>query len=204
MTESQWLSLALVCLLGAMSPGPSVAVVVRHSVVAGSGAGIACASAHACGIFLWAAMMVGGLGALVISRPDLFFAFRFAGAAFLLYLGVNAIRAPRTEPAETMTSPSGYAGSPVREGFLIALTNPKIAVFFAALFSQFIRPGAPVAEQWIIAATAATIDALWYALVSVLVSRAVVLERFHHRAVLLNRIFGAMLIALALSVILAG
>ena len=206
MTESQWLSLALVCLLGAMSPGPSLAVVVRHSVTGGRGAGIVCAFSHAFGIFLWAAMMVGGLGVLLLSSPDIFFAVRLAGAAFLFYVGLQAIRArPADSALRTGTAALGaYAGSPAREGFIIALSNPKVAVFFAALFSQFISPTAPNAQQWIIAGTAATIDALWYAVVAVLLTRAAVLQWFQERIGLLNRFFGVILIALSLSIILTG
>ena len=180
MTDSQWLSLALVCLLGAMSPGPSLAMVVRHSLAGGRRAGIVCAFSHAFGIFLWAAMMVGGLGVLLLSSPDIFFAVRLAGAAFLFYVGLQAIRARPAEAAlSTGTAALGaYAGSPAREGFIIALSNPKVAVFFAALFSQFISPTAPNAQQWIIAGTAATIDALWYAVVAVLLTRAAVLQWF--------------------------
>ena len=80
----------------------------------------------------------------------------------------------------------------------------RSAVFFAALFSQFISPTAPQAEQWIIASTAATIDALWYVVVSVLLTRAAVLQWFQERSGLLNRIFGVILITLSLSIFLTG
>jgi len=203
MSESQWLSLALVCLLGAMSPGPSLVVVVRQSFAGGSRAGIACAVAHGFGIFLWAVIMVSGLGALVIASPDLFAAFRFVGAAFLFYLGIQALRATSAGSEEVTAPFDENHGSPAREGFLIALTNPKIAIFFAALFSQFIRPDAPAAEQWMIAGTAAIIDMLWYAAVALLLSRTAVLAQFQRHNLLLSRIFGAILIAVALSVILA-
>jgi len=203
MSESQWLSLALVCLLGAMSPGPSLVVVVRQSFAGGSRAGITCAIAHGVGIFLWAAMMVSGLGALVIASPDLFAALRFAGAAFLFYLGIQALRATSAGSVEVTASFDESHGSPAREGFLIALTNPKIAIFFAALFSQFIRPDAPAAEQWMIAGTAAIIDMLWYGAVVLLLSRTAVLAQFQRHNLLLSRIFGAILIALSLSVVFA-
>jgi len=203
MSESQWLSLALVCLLGAMSPGPSLVVVVRQSFTGGSRAGIACAVAHGLGIFLWAAMMVSGLGALVIASPDLFLAFRFAGAVFLIYLGIQSLRATSAGSEEVTAPFDGNHGSPAREGFLIALTNPKIAVFFAALFSQFIRPDAPAVEQWMIAGTAAIIDILWYAAVALLLSRTAVLAQFQRHNLLLSRVFGAILIALAFSVVFA-
>ena len=203
MSESQWLSLALVCLLGAMSPGPSLVVVVRQSFTGGSRAGIACAVAHGLGIFLWAAMMVSGLGVLVIASPDLFLAFRFAGAVFLIYLGIQSLRATSAGSEEVTAPFDGNHGSPAREGFLIALTNPKIAVFFAALFSQFIRPDAPAVEQWMIAGTAAIIDILWYAAVALLLSRTAVLAQFQRHNLLLSRVFGAILIALAFSVVFA-
>jgi threonine/homoserine/homoserine lactone efflux protein len=186
-----------------MSPGPSLVVVVRQSFTGGSRAGIACAVAHGLGIFLWAAMMVSGLGALVIACPNLFAALRFAGAAFLFYLGIQALRATSAGSEEVTAPFDGNHGSPAREGFLIALTNPKIAVFFAALFSQFIRPDAPAVEQWMIAGTAAIIDILWYAAVALLLSRTAVLAQFQRHNLLLSRVFGAILIALAFSVVFA-
>jgi threonine/homoserine/homoserine lactone efflux protein len=203
MSESQWLSLALVCLLGAMSPGPSLVVVVRQSITGGSRAGITCAVAHGVGIFLWAGLMVSGLGALVVASPNLFAALRFAGAAFLFYLGIQALRATSAGSEEVTAPFDGNHGSPAREGFFIALTNPKIAVFFAALFSQFIRPDAPAAEQWMIAGTAAIIDMLWYGAVALLLSRIAVLAQFQRHNLLLSRVFGAILIALSLSVVFA-
>ena len=91
MTLLTWLSLALVCLLGAMSPGPSLAIVVRHSVTSGTRAGVICAFAHGCGIFLWAALMVSGLGALFLAQPTWFDGLRALGALFLMYLGCRAL-----------------------------------------------------------------------------------------------------------------
>ena len=82
MTLSAWLSLALVCLLGAMSPGPSLAIVVRHSVTSGTRAGAICALSHGFGIFLWAALMVSGLGALLLAQPTWFDGLRILGPDF--------------------------------------------------------------------------------------------------------------------------
>ncbi len=69
MTWSAWLPLALVCLLGAMSPGPSLAVVARHAFRGGVGDGIVCAMAHGVGILLWALLMANGLGVLLTEQP---------------------------------------------------------------------------------------------------------------------------------------
>ena len=72
MTASSWLSLAIICLLGAMSPGPSLAVVVKQAVNGGARQGVICALAHGAGIFLWAILMVSGLGALLLTHPAWF------------------------------------------------------------------------------------------------------------------------------------
>ena len=93
MSLAQWLPLALVCLLGAMSPGPSLAVVLRHSLAGGAPAGVLCALAHGVGIFVWALLMISGLGALLVTQPAWFDALRVAGALFLLYVGTRALMA---------------------------------------------------------------------------------------------------------------
>ncbi|OUU54128.1 MAG: hypothetical protein CBC12_01760, partial [Candidatus Puniceispirillum sp. TMED52] len=177
MSVSEWWPLALLCLLGAMSPGPSLAIVVRHTVTSGTRAGVICAFSHGFGIFLWAALMVSGLGALLLAQPTWFDGLRALGAGFLMYLGCRALMAQRGASANTGEANSG-GGKAVREGLAIALSNPKVAVFFAALFSQFIQPDATMMAQLMIATTAAVIDALWYTVVAVLLSRPAWSGRF--------------------------
>ena len=204
MTLSAWLSLALVCLLGAMSPGPSLAIVVRHTVTSGTRAGVICAFAHGFGIFLWAALMVSGLGALLLAQPTWFDGLRALGAGFLLYLGCRALMTQRGESANTGQADSGGGKSAKKaasEGLVIALSNPKVAVFFAALFSQFIQPDATLKTQLIIATTAAVIDALWYTVVAVLLSRPAWSAHFMRHAGLLDRGFGVILIVLSAAVL---
>jgi threonine/homoserine/homoserine lactone efflux protein len=200
MTLSAWLSLALVCLLGAMSPGPSLAIVVRHTVTSGARAGVICAFSHGFGIFLWAALMVSGLGALLLAQPTWFDGLRALGAGFLLYLGCRALMAQRGASANTEEANRG-GGKAAREGLVIALSNPKVAVFFAALFSQFIQPDATLKTQLVIATTAAVIDALWYTVVAMLLSRPAWSGRFMLHGGLLDRGFGLILILLAAGVL---
>ena len=109
MTLFTWLSLALVCLLGAMSPGPSLAIVVRHSVTSGTRAGAICALSHGFGIFLWAALMVSGLGALLSAQPTWFDGLRVLGAGFLLYLGCRALMAQADKMRAKASNNSGAA-----------------------------------------------------------------------------------------------
>ena len=201
MTFTEWAPLALVCLLGAMSPGPSLALVVRHAATKGAMSGVLCSVTHGAGIFVWASASVTGLGAVILSQPTWFGVIRAVGALFLLYLGLSALTRRPNEagaaehPAQPEFARVGF------EGFLIALSNPKIAVFFVALFSQFIEPEASIFQQFAIAATAAFIDATWYALVAISISRASLMGQIKSRATLLNRCFGAILIGLSLTML---
>ena len=202
MTWSAWLPLALVCALGAMSPGPSLAVVARHALRGGVGDGIVCAMAHGVGILLWALLMANGLGVLMTEQPTWFYAVQLAGAGFLLYLGIRVLLSKSSVVIPDEALPvSSKTGAGI-EGFVIALSNPKIALFFAALFSQFIEPDATAFEKTLIASTAAGIDTLWYALVSMLLAQTAVLARLQRHATLLNRLFGGILIVLAASVVM--
>ena len=199
-TLTAWLSLALVCLLGAMSPGPSLAIVVRHSVTNGTRAGVICAMSHGFGIFLWAMLMVSGLGALLLAQPTWFDALRALGAGFLLYLGCHALLAQRGASANTVEASIG-GGKAAIEGFVIALSNPKIAFFFAALFSQFIQLDATLEARLMIAITAAVIDFLWYMVVAMLLSRPVWSGYLTQPGSLLDRVFGLILIVLSAAVL---
>ena len=200
MTLGQWLPLALVCLLGAMSPGPSLAIVSRHSVISGPRTGFVCAVSHGAGIFLWAALMTSGLGAVLLAQPGWFEGLRLTGAALLFCLGAHAVLSQNSGvPADRRGSVAGV-GKAAMEGMFIALSNPKVALFFAALFSQFIQPDAAPITQLVIASTAAVIDALWYSVVAVLLSRPLWSSRFTRYGGLLERGFGVILITLSAAV----
>ena len=199
MTLNEWAPLALVCLLGAMSPGPSLALVVRHAATRGAMAGIFCAITHGIGIFIWASATVAGLGAVLVSQPIWYGLIRLAGAIFLLYLGFSALLSRPNKASDVPTTAQPEYVRVGWEGILIALSNPKIAFFFLALFSQFIEPDASIFEQFCIAATAAVIDAAWYSLVAASIFRAALPVQIRSRATLLNRCFGALLVGLSLT-----
>ena len=199
MSFSQWWPLALVCLLGAISPGPSLAVVARHSISGGALGGILCAVTHGMGIFLWAMLMVSGLGTVLVTQPSWFDAIRALGASFSLYLGARTLLQNNQE-FQMVCDNSDERTRAGWDGLLIALSNPKIALFFAALFSQFIQPQPTLTERLVVAVTAASIDAVWYVLVAISLSRLVVTRPFQRYVTLLNKVFGAILIMLSLAV----
>ena len=197
MDLTQWLSLATVCLLGAMSPGPSLAVVLKATLGGGSTAGYASALAHGAGVALYGLLTVAGLAVLITSSPALFLVLQLAGAVYLVYLGVRSLRSTGESAPETPTS-LGSAGA-ATSGFLVAFLNPKLAVFMLALFSQFVHPEAAWSEQAVLVSTVGGIDMSWYSLVVVLASSGNWIERLRRHKPRLDLGMGALLLLLAFS-----
>lgn len=196
MSVAGWFSLAAVCLLGAMSPGPSLAVVVRHALAGSRLAGVTCAAGHAFGVGLHALLSALGLAALLAAVPVVYGGLVVAGALYLAWLGIGALRG-NTPGAGGPDRVTPGPASAARDGLLIALLNPKIAVFFVALFSQFVRPGAGPGEVFVLWATATGIDGAWYALVAVALTGRGLVERLRGQARRVDLATGILLLGLA-------
>lgn len=198
MTLATWLSVVAVCALGAASPGPSLAVVVRHSLTGSRLQGAACALSHAAGIGLYALLTVLGLAAVVANHPHLYLVLATAGGIYLGWLGIQALRIPAGAEAAAAVGIDGVNGWPAaaRDGFAIALLNPKIALFFLALFSQFVGPEPGPLEAIVLPVTAMGVDACWYLLVALALSSSEMLEKLRHGKTF-SRIMGAVLLVVA-------
>ncbi|WP_087017927.1 LysE family translocator [Thaumasiovibrio subtropicus] len=201
MELSIWISLFTICLLGAMSPGPSLAIVAKHSLAGGRKHGLATAWAHALGIGIYALITVLGLAILLEQLPLLFKAISLAGAAYLVWLGYNALRSKgglvdRLESGEAVTITQS-----AKEGFLISLLSPKIALFFTALFSQFVAAGDAPSGKVLIVATPLLVDGLWYTFITFMLSSPTLIDKLKSKAKLIDQVSGAVLILLALRVV---
>lgn len=202
MTLTAWLSLVAICALGAMSPGPSLAVVLKQTVRHSRLHALAASWFHAAGVGLWAFATISGLGVLIATSEIAFDVITWAGAAYLVWLGIGALRAGKSNSTlEVQQAPTQTVWQAGMEGAMISLLNPKLAVFFIALFSQFVTPDAAASDRVIMTATAALIDGIWYSLVALVLSHGPVLKALQRRSQLVNRITGVVLIGLALRVV---
>lgn len=190
-----WLSVATICILGAVSPGPSLAVVLRHTLMGGRTNGCIAAIAHSVGIGLYALLALSGLAILITASPEVFRVFQWAGAAYLVWLGIKGLMA--SAHGRNSIEKRGTTSGAIRDGFLVAFLNPKIAVFLIALFSQVIGVDTSWPERFLYATTAWLIDMLWYLVVAWLFSNPRWLESLQRRAVWFERAFGLVLLALA-------
>lgn len=202
MTLSTWLTVVVICALGAMSPGPSLALIVKHTAAGGRRQGILTGLAHGAGIGCYAVLSVAGIAALLVASPRLFEGLQWLGAIYLFWLGVSGLRAAHQQhpqPAQRLHQIT--RGSALRDGFLMALLNPKTALFFLALFSQVVSPSTSLAGKLGYAVTAMLIDMGWYSSVVWLLSRPGWLQRLERNAQRIDRIFGVILIGLALFIL---
>ncbi|MDN3617693.1 MAG: LysE family translocator [Vibrio gallaecicus] len=201
MTLTVWFSLLLICLLGAMSPGPSLAMIAKHSLAGGRLNGLVAAWAHAFGIGLYAFATIIGLAVLLEQSPLVFKGISYAGAGYLAYLGFNALRSKGGVAAKLEAGEKMSYWQSAREAFLLSLLSPKIALFFIALFSQFVALGNDITNQIIIVSTPLIIDGLWYSFITLILSSPLVVDRIRSKAQLIDRLSGVVLILLAVRVV---
>ena len=188
MTETDWAKLALLCLAGAASPGLSWLLILSMSAARGIRVGISGALGHGLGITIFALTTVFGLSALLIAMPELTTALTFVGLLLLLYFGYQLITAGSPVLPERLTTQGGFIA-----GFFIAIVNPKVLVFFLAIFGPFVEPTHSVKIQLSMGALAGGIDALVYMCVAV-TGMALRQALDANRIRLINRLIGYLLI----------
>ncbi|HXG81533.1 MAG TPA: LysE family translocator, partial [Sphingomicrobium sp.] len=129
-----------------MTPGPDTAVTVRNTLLGGRVAGILTALGISTGQAIWALATSFGVVALLVASEVLFQAVKYAGAAYLIYLGLHALvgawRGGDGPPAAAQRAKARLGpGKAYIQGLISDLGNPKMAVFFASLLPQFATPG---------------------------------------------------------------
>ena len=189
--------LAFVCAMGAISPGPSLAVVIRNTVSGGRLQGVMTGVGHGIGIGIYAFMAVMGLSSLLLNNEKLFMIFQIAGAIILLWIACKMIlNKPSDVIDEKQFSRRGFI-----QGFMIAFLNPKFLVFLVAVFSQFISSNINILDRFIIATIASFIDMAWYVLVSLLLASTSLINSFRSNAVLIDKSIGSILVLISILLI---
>lgn len=148
-------------------PGPNWAIITANSVAHGTRYGLLTVAATSVAVTAQLALVTLGLAAALGVAGDALWWLRWAGVAYLIWLGFRELRAPAADLARVAALPRGrLMRRIVTRGLAVALTNPKTLLFFVAFFPQFVSPAAPPAPQ--IAALTATfvavnvaVDSLW-------------------------------------------
>jgi threonine/homoserine/homoserine lactone efflux protein len=144
--DTTLLAFAGVSLLLAITPGPDMAVVTRNALAHGRRGVFLTTSGIALALILWVSATAVGLSALLRTSGEVLFALKIVGALYLAYLGVRTLLESRERPGDLMAGapPASPAHAVFRQGFLSAISNPKLGVFFATFLPQFVLPGQAV------------------------------------------------------------
>lgn len=206
----QWLTLIAVFGLAVVAPGPDFVMAVRNSVVYSRRAGMLTALGFGVGILFHATYTLLGLAAVMAQSILLFSLLKYAGAAYLAYLGIQALRSRGAGQAavDAAIGQGGEAKSmgglaAFRSGLLTNALNPKATLFFLAIFSQIIRPDTPLAWKAAYGLTCSVMVSGWFCLVSFVLTQERVRATFLRATKWIDRSCGLLMIALGAKVALS-
>lgn len=194
-------------LLAAMSPGPDFFLVMRNTLAKGRAAGVATALGIAAGLTVHVAYTLAGFALLLDRMPLVFALVQLAGAAYLLHLGIGAMRsAPRGEQSlngaqakQSHTDTGFWTG--FRQGFICNVLNPKAPVFFVSVFSRFLDPQTPLVVELTYGALMVLAVGLWFTTLASFVSVRRFRSLYWRAGHWVDRLLGVALAGFALSML---
>ena len=193
-----WVQFATICIVGAMSPGPSMALIIRNSIKYGRLSGILSSIGHAIGIGIYAGISVAGLQIILINNIFLFNTIQFCGSVFLLVLGILFLRdaGQKLSIQDKQKSVNSFM-----QGFAISILNPKILIWFAAIFSQFIEISSTNFIKLTMVLIASSIDGLWYIILTIIVTGFGLKQFLENNTKIIQNISGAVLIFISIIIL---
>jgi threonine/homoserine/homoserine lactone efflux protein len=199
MSIYDWLTISLICVAGATTPGPSLLVIVYINNREGMISGIIASIAHGIGIFIYALISIYAISFINTSLPTMTPILQLIGALFLIFISYKMIffKSSKNIFQNNLQLSKKYSGS-----FLLGLTtsiiNPKILIFLTSVFSQFINDEFSNYTKIGIGLLAGIIDAVWYILVSYSVNLKKLRDNIILKQKLVFFIFGIILITISI------
>ena len=202
----EWLTVLVVSLVAVISPGPNFVLAVRGSLAHGARGGLAAALGVSAGDAIHATYCMFGVGAVVSRSIVAFNVLRWAGALYLIYIGIKGLLSRRgadVDGGQADTALERSRGALFGQGVLTALLNPKATLFYLALFTQVVAPDTSLPARLLFGATGVGVAVAWYSLVALLIARPAFRQRFDAASHWVDRCTGGVLVALGLRVALA-
>jgi RhtB (resistance to homoserine/threonine) family protein len=215
----EFLRITVAHALAAASPGPDFAIVLRQSLTHGRKAGMLTALGIATGLTVHLTYALFGVQILIRHAPAAFQVIKWVGAAYLAWIGINSFRASFAPPFDAggargphalIDVESGTAGVNApgyssrhdvahfyRSGLLTNLLNPKVALFFAAIFATLVSPTTPTPVRLGYGAWICLLTVAWFALVAIVFTHAPVRRRFRRLGPWIDRTLGVVFVGFA-------
>ncbi|MCF2907643.1 LysE family transporter [Pseudoalteromonas sp. DL2-H2.2] len=202
----EFILIALAHFFAVASPGPDFAIVLKQSISHGRRNALMTSAGVGLGILVHVTYCLLGVALVLSQSPGLFNAFKYLAGAYLVYMGIQALRAsaaptaPQSAEAEPLTPESGMKA--LRRGFLVNALNPKATLFFLSLFTLVIDPGTPQSVQLFYGLYMALATWIWFSSLSLVLSKAAVRRFFQRAGHWFDRGIGVILLLLALRLVL--
>lgn len=202
----EFITIATVHFLAVASPGPDLAVVLKHCISYGRRAAIWTSIGIGAGILIHVIYSLLGIGILIKTTPWLFNALSLVAAAYLIYLGWGALRSkpPSAQESEEQLE-SNYVNITDKKAFFVGLVtnglNPKATMFFLSVFAVAVSIDTPLAVKAVYGIYLAVATGVWFCLMSFILSTKRVRQTFKSKGYLFDRVMGIVLIALAVKLI---
>ena len=189
----------IVCMLGAMSPGPSMAVVIHNAIFKGRYNGILTSIGHGLGIAIYATFAVLGLGLIIETNIIIFNSLKILSIIFLIFIGMKSIlnkEKLNLEKKDVKEKTISFL-----QGFSISILNPKILIWFIAIYSQFMSVNNELIFNIYLVLIAGIVDAFWYIFLTLAVTTASALTFFQTKILLIKKIQGFLFVVIGLALL---
>lgn len=200
-----WFLLVGIFTMALASPGPDFVIAVRNSILYSRKIGVMTAIGFAAGVLVHMTYTLLGLSLIIAQSVVLFSLIKYAGAAYLVYIGVQALRSQgfseggddKIKREKGMTPSHAFWN-----GVLTNVLNPKAAIFFLAVFSQFMTPETPISVKIFYAGTCVVMTGIWFSLVALILTNLKIKAKFLRFTKWIDKICGCLLIGLGVKLIL--
>jgi len=199
LTPEAWLALASVFVLGAMSPGPSLAVVLRNTMSGGRRQGVATGVGHGIGFGVYAFLAALGIATALSLHEGTEVVLKWGGTIILVWLGATFLRHASKGPQQGGPgddhSSSEMAG--FMQGFLVALFNPKILAWMLALYAPFIEADVSMETLMGMGLLGMAIDGTWYVTVATVLTKGDGVEKLRSKSHIIDGAMGVLMFVFA-------
>lgn len=200
---SQFISVTVIAVFMAISPGADFAMITRNSLLYRRRAGLCSALGVSAAIWVHVAYSIAGLAVIIANSPLAFTVIKYCGAAYLIYMGITTILSrsslPQTGSQATMGAVSAF-----KAGFLTNALNPKTTVFFLSIFTQVVDRATPVGVQIMYGAIISLAHLLWFSGVALFLTHPKLLRAFNNARHVIEGVVGVVLIGFGVKIALLG
>jgi len=200
---TEFLVVAVIHFLAVVSPGPDFAMTVKNSLSYGRRVGIYTGIGMGIGIGVHVIYSLVGIGFIISQSIVLFNVIKYLGAAYLIYIGIKALRSKPINELSFNSGPEDESISSFKAvgmGFMTNVLNPKATLFFLSLFTQVINPETPLFIQTLYGVEMMIATALWFSVVAIFFSHQLFRDKIIKTKHYVERVLGVVLVGLGVKV----